>query len=402
MGATFLYNEINAFCIFIILLMAVKSQLVVGKNAYMYYVTALISTIWCILMDSIWYIVDANIVEVSVGMKYFVYSVYFISFTIFGYFAYLCVEYLSNTHANSRVNVHYIAFGLIPVHGVLLALNYFFGFIFFVNEKGIYSRGPLFVLQYSIVLFYIVVACVRLVVCLIKGKTCMECEKYFSMLLYPILPIVAHIIQMYIPSAPLISIALTASSLILYVDLTQNVISLDPMTGLNNKKQFKNVLRRKMAESERTTDLYVLMVDIDKFKQINDTYGHLEGDKAIIRTASALRAASMGTSRRTTLSRFGGDEFVALLEYEKDKQDEAFEEIRQFCARVRQSIMSQAIEACVPYDLRVSIGVAVYGNNMKNADDFIGAADSDLYVKKREKEVNIAGQVTVLNRATQG
>ncbi len=399
MGFSFLYNEINFFCVFIIVLVAIKSELVVGKNAYSYYVGSLINIIFCILLDSAWFMADSGIWQVSVDYKYVIYSLYFVSITVFGYGSYLCVDYLSSAHANKRIEAHYIALGFIPMHIALTVLNYYFGFLFTVDPVDGYSRGPLFLAQYAFVLAYVVIACGRLLYFIIIGETDMEKQKYLSIFLFPALPIAAHIVQAFVPTAPLISIAITSSALILFLNLTQNVISLDPMTGLNNKKLFKSVLRRKMDETDRNSDLYVLMIDIDKFKQINDTYGHVEGDKAIIRTASALRTASIGTTRRTTLSRFGGDEFVVLVEYEKDKREEALEEIRQFCNRVRQSIISQGIDACVPYDLRVSIGIAIYSSNMKNADDFINAADSDLYVKKHEKDVNIGAQVAYMQQA---
>ena len=401
MGFAFLYNEINAFCVFIIILMAAKSELVVGKNAHSYYLGSLINIISCIVMDSIWFMVEKGYWNISVEYKYVIYSIYFVSFTVFGYGAYLCVDYLGNAHANSRVEAHYIAFGFIPMHIALTVLNYYFGFLFRVDAVDGYSRGPLFIMQYVFLLAYTFIAWGRIIGCMTKGETEMEKEKYIAILCFPLLPMIALAVQMYRPELPLISISITAAALILYFDLAQNVISLDPMTGLNNKKQFKAVLRRKMAESDKNTDLYVLMIDIDKFKQINDTYGHIEGDKAIIRTASALRTASVGTTRRTTLSRFGGDEFVVLLEYEKDKRDEAQDEIRQFSSKVKQSILSQGINACVPYDMHVSIGVAMFNETMKNADDVICAADSDLYVKKQEKDVNIGAQVTYIQQAAQ-
>ncbi len=103
MGFAFLYNEINVFCVFIIILMAAKSELVVGKNAYSYYLGSLINIISCIVMDSIWFMVEKGYWNISVEYKYVIYSIYFVSFTVFGYGAYLCVDYLGNAHANIRV-----------------------------------------------------------------------------------------------------------------------------------------------------------------------------------------------------------------------------------------------------------------------------------------------------------
>ena len=71
------------------------------------------------------------------------------------------------------------------------------------------------------------------------------------------------------------------------------------------------------------TDLHFLMIDLDDFKRINDTYGHVEGDRALIRIAGVLKKTLAGQAG--ILARYGGDEFVILLQSEKEEDADKLE-----------------------------------------------------------------------------
>jgi len=85
----------------------------------------------------------------------------------------------------------------------------------------------------------------------------------------------------------------------------------DPLTGLYNRHFFNEIIEREMASIERKSEtLSFIMIDIDHFKEINDTLGHLAGDKVLIEAATLIK----NTARKADLAfRFGGDEFLVLL-----------------------------------------------------------------------------------------
>src|SRR5690606_34827647 len=85
----------------------------------------------------------------------------------------------------------------------------------------------------------------------------------------------------------------------------------DPLTGLANRRAFNQALARNFAEAQRYGhDLSIIMLDMDHFKQLNDTLGHQRGDEVLQAVAHCLEASCR---RSDVIGRFGGDEFVVVL-----------------------------------------------------------------------------------------
>ena len=160
------------------------------------------------------------------------------------------------------------------------------------------------------------------------------------------------------------------------------MISLDPLTGVGNRKRLMWMISKKMRDyNEGDDDIYILMIDANGFKQINDTYGHVEGDEALKRIARALKEASKELKKKPQVARFGGDEFVILAE----NDDEA--EIDKVCTRIHEVLKVINEEYTLPYKLEVSIGKAKYLSSIKTVKEFIDAADDELYKVKKALKV---------------
>ncbi|MGA8161165.1 MAG: GGDEF domain-containing protein [Acidobacteriaceae bacterium] len=148
----------------------------------------------------------------------------------------------------------------------------------------------------------------------------------------------------------------------------------DALTGLLNRRAFEEILRRELLRCERSTGVMGLMIiDLDYFKQVNDSLGHFAGDDVLRRIATALRE---GTRPSDVLARYGGEEFVVLL------RNAALEESGIAAERIRQKIASVAgMPGSVT--LTASIGVAV-SDPRDTTTDFLLRADEALYRAKRE------------------
>jgi diguanylate cyclase (GGDEF)-like protein len=150
----------------------------------------------------------------------------------------------------------------------------------------------------------------------------------------------------------------------------------DGLTNLYNYRYFQESLR----ETLRTAgDLPVslLMIEIDKFKRYNDTYGHRQGDKALCSLARALQECT--APWEAMVARYGGDEFVVILP--QVGQQESFE-VAQI---VHQRVYRQTMDALAEHDLppvTMSIGVATFPDDVPNADELIEAADRAMYMVK--------------------
>src|SRR5207302_4930901 len=125
------------------------------------------------------------------------------------------------------------------------------------------------------------------------------------------------------------------------------------------------------------------MIDVDKFKIFNDTYGHPAGDRVLTTVASALRRVARETD---VVGRYGGDEFCAILP--GTDEDAAWKFAGRLVAEVDRRPFEMEDGRTVPIDL--SIGVAVFPDDAQRREDLIQAADESLYVKKRAAAISPA------------
>ncbi len=153
----------------------------------------------------------------------------------------------------------------------------------------------------------------------------------------------------------------------------------DALTGLPNRALFLDRLKQAIAHARRhQRRLGVLFVDLDRFKLVNDTYGHLKGDLLLQHTAARLRKCLRSTD---TLSRIGGDEFLALVS-DLDAREDALAVARKILHELNQPFFLGDGE----FTIGVSVGIAVHPEDGSSEEDLIRNADIAMYhVKRRGK-----------------
>ncbi|MET0049893.1 MAG: diguanylate cyclase, partial [Candidatus Thiodiazotropha sp.] len=166
-------------------------------------------------------------------------------------------------------------------------------------------------------------------------------------------------------------------------DYYKSLSQIDGLSGLYNHTHFNQRLQQEMIRSSRNRQaLCLLMCDIDDFKQINDQYGHLVGDKVIMGISKLIRQ----TVRASDFAgRYGGEEFIIALP--ETGIEDACVMARRFLDSVRQ-LESQAGEAVVK--VSVSVGVVEWGGVVP-LETFIKAADTALYQAKQQGKDRLAG-----------
>ena len=156
----------------------------------------------------------------------------------------------------------------------------------------------------------------------------------------------------------------------------------DHLTGLPNRKLLKERMTQTLAEQERHhTYSALLFLDLDHFKQINDSLGHDIGDRILIETAQRLKQ----TLRKSdTLSRLGGDEFVILLPQLSKNEDEAIRHAYDVAQKIH-GIMSEAftIEKQLLFS-SASIGISLFNAELDESDEILRRADMAMYQSKAE------------------
>jgi two-component system, cell cycle response regulator len=152
----------------------------------------------------------------------------------------------------------------------------------------------------------------------------------------------------------------------------------DSLTGLANRRLFDESLQREVARAQRlSAPVSLLVLDVDHFKQVNDTYGHQTGDEVLCEVADALVS---NTKNYDVAARYGGDEFVVLLP--GCERDDAM----RVAERVRNSIARAVGEAPVT----ISAGIATVPDNASDAERLMAAADAALYEAKRTGRDKVA------------
>ena len=160
----------------------------------------------------------------------------------------------------------------------------------------------------------------------------------------------------------------------------------DHLTGLPNRMLFADRLQHGIAHAKRHgCILSVMFVDLDKFKGINDKYGHQAGDE-VLRTVAVRLAHS--TRNDDTISRHGGDEFLCLLTPLHDRDD-----IAMIAAKLLEAIQAPcdvlAGDVTITLRIEASIGISVFPKDGTNAAAFIERADEAMY-RAKENENRIA------------
>ena len=198
--------------------------------------------------------------------------------------------------------------------------------------------------------------------------------------IYPLGVVAFGLVQAFALNAPLFCFGCTVMMLFFYIQNMQNMVSVDSLTKLNNRGQINRYMEQtRYRENFRTV---AMMLDIDRFKEINDTYGHAEGDRALVLVSEALKQAAVRSGASVFIGRYGGDEFTVFVQC---AEDEPVPE--QFVDEVRQILTEKQAQNKLPYDLKISVG----SDSLKDRNDKLEAclvrADEKLYEDKKKRNI---------------
>jgi len=168
-----------------------------------------------------------------------------------------------------------------------------------------------------------------------------------------------------------------------YLDTCEEAAFTDHLTGLANRRRFERQLEREVTRTLRYGRPFcLLLLDIDRFKDVNDTYGHEVGDEAIRRLAIILQAGTRGID---TAARIGGEEFAVIL------TETDFEGGLEVAERLRLAI--KTAEVPTVGHMTASFGVAEFPMSAQTGRELIAIADAAMYEAKRQGRDRVARAV---------
>lgn len=367
-----LHAEIFLFCAAILLFLSLRLQSSGFLHAQQYYLLYFIwSCISCFVSNLLWVFIGLEPQRFSATTCWTVCILFYVSFNLSAVTWYFYSENIRRS--DLFLNRVKLAFSLVPVGIILLLLltaplN---GWLFFIGVDNSYHRGPLFGLQLLVYNGYFLFTALK---ALWRSKhTSLYSVKVGNKALAAcVMPILVFGLLQNFTQLPLACVGSTLAVLYVYIILQEQLISLDALTRLNNRNQLNHYLSLRLHRPASAPPLYLLLMDVDSFKQINDHYGHVEGDRALQLVANALRT-SCG-KKNYFIARYGGDEFVVVCEPAPDESVE----------RIAASIQAALDAADTPYPLRLSIGWAQHTPDLTSTEAFFAQADAKLYEVKRE------------------
>jgi diguanylate cyclase (GGDEF)-like protein/putative nucleotidyltransferase with HDIG domain len=162
--------------------------------------------------------------------------------------------------------------------------------------------------------------------------------------------------------------------------ITETYALTDPMTGLPNARSLQIQFDKEVARCQRTGSTFqVLMLDLDGFKAVNDTFGHKAGDKMLKEIGNVI----LGQLREYDfLSRYAGDEFVALV------NDAGAKDVEELCGRIEKAVCDFVLPISIGKSARVgvSLGAASYPKDGTSFDEIIVSADKGMYARKSTRK----------------
>lgn len=257
------------------------------------------------------------------------------------------------------------------LNAVLSLLSVPFGLFFYLDDRNVFHRGFLHWMaaaQYFALLGYV------LVVPYVKRKF-LPPDIRVPFLLFAVPSAVGVVAQMAVYGLNLAWAGASLSLLIIYTSIQTRILTTDYLTGLYNRRQLDSYLQHRLKVMRPKEKLAILMMDIDKFKSINDKYGHNVGDQAIEATAALLRRTF---HHHDFIARYGGDEFAVVLEYAHD------DDLLSIRHRLRERCDAFNAEASAPFSLSISVGIAVYSaEGLSTPAALLKAADEEMYRDKK-------------------
>lgn len=164
------------------------------------------------------------------------------------------------------------------------------------------------------------------------------------------------------------------------VDEIRRLAFFDPLTGLPNRRLLLDRLNQALISANRNSKLGALMMlDLDNFKQLNDTRGHADGDILLQQIAIRLQAC---VRKHDSLARLGGDEFVVLLEGLSENSAEAASEALHIAKKIQREFLHPFRLRDYTHHITASIGITIFKQHTENVDHLLKNADVAMYQAK--------------------
>lgn len=288
---------------------------------------------------------------------------------------YLWLDFIKSwifSENENRKKQNIIIFLPVIFNAILTLLSPFYGFVFSISSSNVYHRGNLFIVSITIIYSYLAYS----IFLILKQRKKIVKEEFLPLFVFGSLPILGGVAQSLFYGILLMWSSAAFSLVIVYNFLQQRMIQLDNLTGTWTRGSFDYYISQRL-EQKRKSGFGIIFIDIDGLKQINDQYGHTEGDCAI---RTSIKLIRNGLKKTDIVARFGGDEFVVISDC-KSK-----EELKDTTDNIRKYFNQYNEETGKKYKLDCSFGADMFDAKNNSIDQFLDHVDKLMYQNKQNKK----------------
>lgn len=325
----------------------------------------LIVTFIATINETLSFIIDARPGFIFHILQYISNTISSASSGIIGYCWCLFVEYhIHRNFKRIKKKSRILAVPLI-IATILIIINLLgTDIIFDISKENVYTRGPMnFILYIFVFVYYI-----ESIYTVQKAKSDSILVEFFPIYFFIIPCMIGTMIQGFFFGISTVWLCVAIAFIIVYIEIQISISFIDDLSGLYNRKYMNHYLNK--LQNNKTKHVYGFLLDVNDFKVINDTYGHLSGDRAIIHIGKILQNT---VGNGCVAIRMGGDEFVIFAILKSNEEALALKK------HIEQNVRQFNIHSKEPFHLSFSIGIAKYSGNI---DTFLSAMDDSMYEAK--------------------
>ncbi len=375
------YTEASLVCVIILAMILITDRMFHTKQEKQIWFSRAISAfILYFISDACWAaMLSGMFPRIRFFAVLFNYTNY-ILISLMGYGLFMFIAVSGKMSFLNNIRNRQLSFIPVVVSVLFISIAYIANPLYWLNENN-ELNALYFPLMFAAPSLYLIAGFIFSVTYAMRSELREEKRRYLIIGSVPFGVMAFGMIQVVALNAPTFCFGCTIMWLWFYIQNTKALISVDDLTHLNNRGQINRHLEQiRYSSDSRVT---ILMIDINRFKGINDRYGHAEGDRALIIVSDALRQTCDQINASVFLGRYGGDEFTIIIQNPKDE-----DHTERLITLLRNNLAEKQQENSLPYDLDVSIGYDEMTDGNDTVYECMNRADEKLYIDKQRNANN--------------
>jgi diguanylate cyclase (GGDEF)-like protein len=243
---------------------------------------------------------------------------------------------------------------------------------FVVDQYNVYQRTDLYIIPYIVNYSYMAYG----VILIYSHRKKVHKYLFLPAILFMIPIVIGSMLQFFYYGYSLMWLGVSIGMVYLFINVQKELSYVDMLSGLFNRQYLDNLSLMYSEKKDTASVPAGIMLDIDNFKGINNTFGHVMGDDAIATIGKLLHKA---VGDKGVICRYGGDEFIILMNINTQKEMMDMIDI----IKTQTALFNESGKK--PYQINFSVGYSTYQSKQESVDDFLKKIDASMYEDRKRK-----------------